>query len=141
MDMFEWTIKSSAGLDLYARGWGPTGKPKATIELIHGLGANTPDAPDTSALCWQKRAMPCSASICAARVNPAYCAARRPPMMPCSKISPPSSRIWNGRKIHGPVELSLGSQHGQQPGVELNLAPQTGPARCHYYQSLAETCL
>jgi len=38
MDMFEWTFKSSDGLDLYARGWAPKGKPKAMVALIHGLG-------------------------------------------------------------------------------------------------------
>lgn len=38
METFEWTFKSSDGLDLYARGWAPTGKPKAAIALIHGLG-------------------------------------------------------------------------------------------------------
>ncbi|MCX6035348.1 MAG: lysophospholipase [Chloroflexi bacterium] len=38
MDMFEWTFKSSDGLDLYVRGWAPKGKPKAMVALIHGLG-------------------------------------------------------------------------------------------------------
>jgi alpha-beta hydrolase superfamily lysophospholipase len=38
MDTFEWIFKSSDGLDLYARGWAPKGKPKAVVALIHGLG-------------------------------------------------------------------------------------------------------
>lgn len=41
MDTFEWTFKSSDGLDLYARGWAPKGKPKAAIALVHGLGEHT----------------------------------------------------------------------------------------------------
>jgi alpha-beta hydrolase superfamily lysophospholipase len=38
MESFEWTFRSSDGLDMYARGWAPTGKPKAAIALVHGLG-------------------------------------------------------------------------------------------------------
>ncbi len=38
MDTFEWTFKSSDGLDLFGRGWAPNGKPKATIALVHGHG-------------------------------------------------------------------------------------------------------
>jgi alpha-beta hydrolase superfamily lysophospholipase len=38
MEIMEWTWKSFDGLDMYARGWAPQGKPKAVIVLIHGLG-------------------------------------------------------------------------------------------------------
>ena len=41
MDTFGWTFKSSDGLELYARGWVPIGKPKATLALIHGHGEHT----------------------------------------------------------------------------------------------------
>jgi hypothetical protein len=38
MQTFEWTFKSSDGLDMHARSWAPTGNPKAAIALIHGHG-------------------------------------------------------------------------------------------------------
>ena len=38
MEISEWTWKSFDGLDMYARGWAPQGKPKAAIILVHGLG-------------------------------------------------------------------------------------------------------
>jgi len=38
MHIFEWHVKSSDGLDLFARGWEPEGKPKAMVCLVHGLG-------------------------------------------------------------------------------------------------------
>jgi len=41
MDTLEWTFKSSDGLDLFARGWVPKGRPKAIIALVHGLGEHT----------------------------------------------------------------------------------------------------
>jgi alpha-beta hydrolase superfamily lysophospholipase len=41
MDLFESTFKSSDGLNLFARGWSPKGKPKAVIALIHGIGEHT----------------------------------------------------------------------------------------------------
>ncbi len=38
MKSFEWTWKSSDGLDMFSRGWAPEGEPKAVVCLIHGLG-------------------------------------------------------------------------------------------------------
>lgn len=38
MKITEWKWKSCNGLDLYARGWAPQGKPKASIMLVHGHG-------------------------------------------------------------------------------------------------------
>ena len=38
MHAFDWNIKSTDGLDLFARGWEPEGKPKAMVCLVHGLG-------------------------------------------------------------------------------------------------------
>ena len=38
MRTYEWNWKSFDGLDMYARGWVPEGKPKAVICLLHGLG-------------------------------------------------------------------------------------------------------
>ena len=38
MEISEWTWESFDGLDMYARGWAPQGKPKAAIILVHGLG-------------------------------------------------------------------------------------------------------
>jgi len=38
MDTFEWTWKSSDGLEMYSRGWAPQGKPKAALALVHGHG-------------------------------------------------------------------------------------------------------
>lgn len=38
MEISEWNWKSLDGLDMYARGWAPEGKPKAAILLVHGLG-------------------------------------------------------------------------------------------------------
>ncbi len=38
MDSFEWTWKTSDGLNLYACEWAPSGAPRACVLLIHGLG-------------------------------------------------------------------------------------------------------
>ncbi len=38
MEISEWKWKSSDGLEMYARGWAPQGKPKAVIMLVHGHG-------------------------------------------------------------------------------------------------------
>jgi len=38
MDTFDWTWKSSDGLDMAARGWAPLDRPKAVVALIHGHG-------------------------------------------------------------------------------------------------------
>jgi acylglycerol lipase len=38
MDISEWKWKSFDGLDMYARGWAPDGKPKAVLVLVIGLG-------------------------------------------------------------------------------------------------------
>jgi alpha-beta hydrolase superfamily lysophospholipase len=38
METSEWIWKSSDGLDMYARGWVPQGKPKAVLVLLHGHG-------------------------------------------------------------------------------------------------------
>jgi alpha-beta hydrolase superfamily lysophospholipase len=38
METFEWTWKSSDGLEMYSYGWVPKGKPQATIVLVHGHG-------------------------------------------------------------------------------------------------------
>jgi alpha-beta hydrolase superfamily lysophospholipase len=38
MQISEWTWKSFDGLDMYARGWAPQGKPRAAIMLVHGHG-------------------------------------------------------------------------------------------------------
>jgi alpha-beta hydrolase superfamily lysophospholipase len=38
MEISEWTWKSFDGLNMYARGWTPAGKPKAVLVLVIGLG-------------------------------------------------------------------------------------------------------
>ena len=38
MEISEWTWKSFDGLDMYARGWTPKGKPKGVLVLVHGFG-------------------------------------------------------------------------------------------------------
>jgi acylglycerol lipase len=38
MKISEWKWKSFDGLDMYARGWAPDGKPKAVLVLVIGLG-------------------------------------------------------------------------------------------------------
>jgi alpha-beta hydrolase superfamily lysophospholipase len=38
MEISEWNWKSFDGLDMYARGWVPNGKPKAVLVLVGGLG-------------------------------------------------------------------------------------------------------
>ena len=55
MEISEWTWKSFDGLDMYARGWAPPGKPKAAIMLVHGraCGALRPRCgfPDGKRIC------------------------------------------------------------------------------------------
>lgn len=38
METYEWTWKSSDGLEMFSRGWAPKKKPRAVVILIHGLG-------------------------------------------------------------------------------------------------------
>jgi alpha-beta hydrolase superfamily lysophospholipase len=38
MEISEWSWKSFDGVNMYARGWAPKGKPKAAIALVHGHG-------------------------------------------------------------------------------------------------------
>ncbi len=41
MDTFEWTWKSTDGLEMFARGWTPGARPKAAIALVHGHGEHS----------------------------------------------------------------------------------------------------
>ena len=38
MEAFEWSFNTTNGLDLFARGWAPKGRPKGVLALVHGLG-------------------------------------------------------------------------------------------------------
>lgn len=38
METYEWTWKSSDGLEMFSRGWAPEKKPRAVLVLTHGLG-------------------------------------------------------------------------------------------------------
>lgn len=38
METFEWGWKSADGVEMFARGWAPQQKPKATLALVHGQG-------------------------------------------------------------------------------------------------------